>query len=328
VGEALDVLERVFLHLKDAHSLQHRIKRIGDNVADFETKASQLIATLDASLAMLSPQAAITELHSRCVETGKAEIERNTLEAQTSTDEATTAICRAKAQTASTALAALRQRANCEDNEQLEGMIIAAEQKAAKQEEYDRIAQGLVARNAIPDLKQIEEEASGFELDALTSEIQQREDRQRSIDDELFKAGGEYSTLLQEHERLQGSEESAVQAQKAEDALAKVRPAVAQYLRLSLASEVLRRAIESYREKHQGPVLQRASELFSRLTLGDHFGLTTSFGEHDRPVLVPISSTNPTKVLPRLLSSVPAQNLHSQPPIKLAEGGSSGCWRH
>jgi hypothetical protein len=29
VGQALDVLERVFLHLKDAHSLQYRVKRIG-----------------------------------------------------------------------------------------------------------------------------------------------------------------------------------------------------------------------------------------------------------------------------------------------------------
>jgi hypothetical protein len=26
VGQALDALERVFLHLKDAHSLQHRVK--------------------------------------------------------------------------------------------------------------------------------------------------------------------------------------------------------------------------------------------------------------------------------------------------------------
>ena len=150
VGEALDVLERVFLHLKDAQSLQHRVKRIGDNVAGFESKASQLIAALDPSLAMLSPQAAIAQLHSRCVELGKAEIERNTLEAQNSTDEATIAICRAKAQTASTTMADLRQRANCEDNEQLEAMIVAAEQKALRRDEYDRIAQGLVTRNAIP----------------------------------------------------------------------------------------------------------------------------------------------------------------------------------
>jgi uncharacterized protein YhaN len=75
---------------------------------------------------------------------------------------------------------------------------------------------------------------------------------------------------------------------KAEDAVARVRPAVAQYLRLRLASEVLQRAIESYREKHQGPVLSRASELFSSLTLGEHCGLTTGFGDDDKPVLVAI----------------------------------------
>jgi hypothetical protein len=74
-------VERVFLHPQDAHSLQHRVKRIGD-IADFESRASQLIATLDPSLAILSLRAAIASLHSQCVETGKAETERDTLEAQ------------------------------------------------------------------------------------------------------------------------------------------------------------------------------------------------------------------------------------------------------
>ena len=51
---------------------------------------------------------------------------------------------------------------------------------------------------------------------------------------------------------------------------------------------MLHRAIESYREKHQGPVLSRASELFSSLTLGDFGALTTGFGDDDKPVLVAI----------------------------------------
>src|SRR6185437_14678811 len=92
--------------------------------------------------------------------------------------------------------------------------------------------------------------------------------------------------------RLQNSEESSFQAQKAEDALAKARPAIAQYLRLRIASELLQDAIEAYRQKHQGPVLTRASELFSQLTVGDHAGLTTSFGDDDKPVLVAIRSNN------------------------------------
>ena len=51
----------------------------------------------------------------------------------------------------------------------------------------------------------------------------------------------------------------------------------------------MHRAIEAFREKHQGPVLSKASELFSRLTLGDHSGSNYwFFGEDDRPVLVAI----------------------------------------
>jgi uncharacterized protein YhaN len=43
-----------------------------------------------------------------------------------------------------------------------------------------------------------------------------------------------------------------------------------------------------YREKHQGPVLNRASELFSSLAIGEYCGLTTDFGGDDTPVPVAI----------------------------------------
>lgn len=137
-------------------------------------------------------------------------------------------------------------------------------------------------------MAQIEEEASLYELDSLKSEIIYGEDRLKALQDEVFKVGSEHGRLAQEFESLQNSDQSTVYAQRAEDAAARIRPAVAQYLRLRLASEMLQRAIESYREKHQGPVLSRASELFSLLTLGDHLGLTTGFGDDDKPVLVAV----------------------------------------
>lgn len=287
VGQALAVLENVFGHLKEAESLQHRVKRIGDNIEDFESKASRLVATIDPSLS-LAPQAAAAELHARFVETGKAETQRDTLEAQNAADELVIASCRSTAQGASATLENLRQLASSKDDRQLEITISQSEQKADKQGEYDRIAAGLIERNGVSDLRQIENEASGYELDVLRSELSESEERQKSLQDEVFKTGSEYGRLLQEFERLEASEESALQAQRAEDALARIRPAIAQYLRLRIASEVLQQAIEAFREKHQGPVLNRASELFSRLTLGDHSGLTTGFGDDDKPVLVAV----------------------------------------
>ena len=140
----------------------------------------------------------------------------------------------------------LKELAKCDDDHQLETTITTAERKIEKQDEYDRISVGLIERTSLPDVRQIEEEASGYELDSLKSEILSGEDRLKALQDEVFKTGSEHGRLLQEYERLQTSEESTLQAQKAEDAVARVRPAISQYLRLRLASEVLHRAIESY----------------------------------------------------------------------------------
>ncbi|HJX00831.1 MAG TPA: AAA family ATPase [Terriglobales bacterium] len=292
IGGALEVLEKVFGHLRDADALEYRIKRIGDNIDSFERKARELLQVLAPELAKLSPNLAVRQLHERYVESGKAETERDAMERENDTDERTIAECRARADAAAATLAALLRLAKCSDDQQLEATLQASEQKSAKQEEHERIARGLIERNALPDLAQIEHEASAFDLDSLKSEILRREERQRELESELFNAASEFGRLSQEFERLQASEESALQAQKAEDALAKLRPALAQHLRLRFASEILARAMESYREKHQGPVLQRASELFSCLTLGDHSGLTTAFADEDKPVLVAVRHNN------------------------------------
>ena len=285
---ALDVLEKVFLQLEKGNDLQHRIERIGENIAQFEADAAKLAAAIDSSLSSLKPQEIAASLQERLVETGKAETRRIELENQNANDERTVASCQTKAQAATATLQRLMELASCEDDQQLEAAIAAAEEKAARQEDYNRIAAGLVERNAIPDLRQIEEEASTYELDSLRNEVRRHEERQKELQDKVFKAGAEYGRLLQEYERLEGSEDAALQAQTAEDALAKARPAIAQYLRLQVAAEVLQRAMDCYREKHQGPVLTRASELFSRLTLGEHEGLTTAFGDDDKPVIVAI----------------------------------------
>ena len=288
VGGALAILEKVFEHLKDADRLQYRLKRIGDNIEQFEKRASQLVAAIDPSLGSVAAGVAVTQLHLRLVEAGKGETQREELEGENSKDAAEMSSCVSKAQRAESALNKLKELAKCDDDHQLETTITAAEKRAEKRDEYDRIAVGLIERNSLSDVGQIEEEASGYELDSLQSEILSGEDRQKALQDEVFKTGGEHGKLLHEFERLQNSDESTLQAQKAEDAVARVRPAVSQYVRLRLASEVLQRAIESYREKHQGPVLSRASEVFSSLTLGDHCGLTTGFGDDDKPVLVAI----------------------------------------
>lgn len=289
-GKALDILEKVFSHVKDADNLTHRIKRMSENIREFENDALQLASQLDHSLASLAPDQITAKLHDRINEYSNAETVRREVELQRIADDKSLKEQLVNAEHARTSLTKLMETAKAESESQLESVITSIEERSEKKRNYDEIARALVARNGSSDLKVIEKEASIHELDALHTEISRLEQREEELRSELFQAGQEYGRLQEEFERVENGEEAALQAQRAEDALAKARTATAQYLRLKIAAEVLQRAMDSYREKHQGPILRRASELFSRLTLGEHSGLTTGFGDDDKPVLVAVRS--------------------------------------
>jgi hypothetical protein len=116
---------------------------------------------VDPDLRSVSAGVAITQLHLRLVEARKAETQREELEAENRKDDAVISTCLAKSEIAVRALNKLKELAKCDDDHQLETTITAAERKIEKQDEYDRISVGLIERNSLPDVRQIEEEASG-----------------------------------------------------------------------------------------------------------------------------------------------------------------------
>ncbi|MGE3779539.1 MAG: ATP-binding protein, partial [Pirellulaceae bacterium] len=61
-----------------------------------------------------------------------------------------------------------------------------------------------------------------------------------------------------------------------------------EYVRLHTGAVVLRKAMERYRERNQGPILQGASRRFAELTCGSFTGLRAEYGDQDSPFLVGI----------------------------------------
>ncbi|HRI89801.1 MAG TPA: hypothetical protein PK869_16120, partial [Candidatus Hydrogenedentes bacterium] len=57
------------------------------------------------------------------------------------------------------------------------------------------------------------------------------------------------------------------------------------YARLRIASAVLRKTMDRYRQTAQGPVLGRASDVFARITAGSFQELRTGFDERDQQVI-------------------------------------------
>jgi uncharacterized protein YhaN len=86
-------------------------------------------------------------------------------------------------------------------------------------------------------------------------------------------------------EAFRAEESAAEAAAAAEQHLARVRDGAERWARVRLASIILAREIERYREENQGPLLASASALFARLTLDAYSGIKAGFDDKDKPCL-------------------------------------------
>jgi uncharacterized protein YhaN len=290
VSDALTALEDVFFNLNDATDKQHRVETMTSDIETFTSGVSRLVISIDSTLANTTPDMAIAKLHARLSEADKAGTKRAELENENKRDAASIDALELKLEDEEVRLQRLRELAACENEERLEEVIAASEHKNEAKRESARLADGLVARNAATSIEEIEREAAVFDPDSLHAEIERMERKQTELRDEIPQTAHRIGELVKELERFDNSDLVAASAQQAEEALSEARTGVRDYLRLRLAAVVLERAIESYREKHQGPIVKRASVIFARLTRREHSGLTTEYTDNDRLALVSVRS--------------------------------------
>ena len=80
--------------------------------------------------------------------------------------------------------------------------------------------------------------------------------------------------------------------ERIQDIILQIADAAKEYARLQVALVTLRKGIELYRERHQGPIIQRSSELFSRLTLRAFSGFREDYDTDGKPELVAIRAND------------------------------------
>ena len=129
-------------------------------------------------------------------------------------------------------------------------------------------------------------EASSVEADRIGPELEELEKEIKRLEQERSDLDQAIGTEKAELKRMDGSAEAAGCAEEAERLLGCLESDVEKYARLKIAELILSRTVEQYREKHQGPLISRASELFSQMTLGAFSRLRAEYDERGNPVLV------------------------------------------
>ncbi|NKB61269.1 MAG: AAA family ATPase [Gammaproteobacteria bacterium] len=289
VDDFVENVRTLFSKLGEAEKLRIRIDTIDEDASVFRTEAAAMIAAIAPDLGDLPADDAVVRLNTLLSENRSKQTKRQQIEEQV--EQATQELQESNAviNTMMERLDALCAEAKCDARDQLEMVERRSAGYLRIKAAIDTIEQEILEAGEGSTIEELEAQAAGVDPDSLPGRITEFE---TEIDDELEpKRTGLAEAKGREEKELElmdGSDHAAVLADQAQAILTSIRSDAERYIQVKLAGRILRDQIERYRQENQGPLLKRASEHFSELTLGSFEGLMTDFNDSDEPILVGI----------------------------------------
>lgn len=182
-------------------------------------------------------------------------------------------------------LAALRDEARCSAEDDLTTVERLSGELQDCLASLKRVEKELFRNGDGASIRELEVEAEGVDKDSIDIRLRAISEELPSLDTEVAAAREARATAQAELRQLQGPSVANEKAEEVQATLARLRDDVNQYSRLRVASTLLARRIDDFRQKNQAPLLTRASEFFRDITLGGFERLEADV-EDDRPVLI------------------------------------------
>ncbi|MCG6860519.1 MAG: AAA family ATPase [Chromatiaceae bacterium] len=293
-AEAAGTLENIrglFDKLSEAENLRIRIQGIDTDAHRFRDAVTSLMDRLAPDLSDLAAEDAVVRLARMLGDARREDIRRQQLEKQMKQAQERIEEAGATRKTMNERLAALCTEAHCKDASELEAAARRSAEHKSLGDRIEALEQELREDGEGMTLAELEAAADAANPDELPGEIASLADR---IDAELEPRKTELAVAKGEKQKeldlMDGSDAASVLADRAQSVLVEIRSNAERFVRVKLASRILRDAIERYRRQHQGPMLARASEHFATLTLGSFASLRADFNDKDEPVLVGVRS--------------------------------------
>jgi uncharacterized protein YhaN len=278
VEKAIELIGEIERNLTDAAKIrEERINTMRADLDRFARDAQALAAQLEPTMAELDPAAIARSLASRlqAEQAAKKEASRLALEltkAKKSAREAEEALAAARQR-----LAPLFELAGCDQVTSLAPMIERSDQKRERRTAVAKAKSELLAGGDGLQLPAIEAEVEAEDVSVVPALLERlKEDVRASIESqaELNRSCGAARRAL---DAISGGENAATAEAKRQEALSAMAEACERYIKVAAAGKLLKWAIDRYRDRKHGPLLTRAGEIFSGLTLGGFSRLTVDY---------------------------------------------------
>lgn len=185
---------------------------------------------------------------------------------------------------AETDIRQLVEQSNMRDEDELRLAVARTEQAAELESSVAQWESELLEAAGVT-LSQVESEVNEFvdaDVDSIIEELSGHRD---DLDEQRTEIAMSLGGLRTELGKIDESYEAALAAEKAQATLAELSDHADEYVRVVMAKQLLEREIEDYRERNQGPILRRAAELFTQLTLQRYRGIETDTDKKGKVVL-------------------------------------------
>ncbi len=281
----LDVIEELRLALSRWRELDQRVRAMRADRQALEVAVNDLRAELAPELGhqgVLDVAECLVAMLEGAKKTRNRQ-EHLSRELERASRESTAA--REELEDAESELALLCAQAGCERPEQLEAIEAKVRRKGRAQQELRGVERDLLAGGDGLSLDELVREADGAEAEVLLAELGRIEADIGDARERVKPLIERRTELRHQLSTMSGADAAAAGAQRAEGLVAGLREDVEQWLTLKVALDLLRRGLERYRERNQGPLIGRASEHFQRLTLGRYAKLAVDYDAQDRPVI-------------------------------------------
>lgn len=175
---------------------------------------------------------------------------------------------------------------NCTSIEELIELEMKSQQINLLKRQLSDIENQILDNGSGLQINQLLEEAKGTESDGIMSDCESIELKIETLEAELKQIYQEYGVVKKEYdETIEGNSIAALEAaERKERILEEIRKKTEKFILLRLSSVVLSKGIERFRELNQGPIIKRASRIFSQITLGSFIDLIVDFDDKDQLV--------------------------------------------
>ncbi len=285
VNDFVLALDDVFADLEKAKERQQRIDAMQHNREAYARRVAEAVVKLAPDLVDPEPVAAAIDLNTRLIGDKERRQEYRLLEKEKRKKRSDLSKENEKLAALEETLRLLCIDACADSPDQLHDIETRAAAKIKLTDKLDTVNERLAELASGQNLQEFVEQVKAHDPDELVAKLERLEvekqealHKQKSIVQEIAIATKELQSI--------GGESLAVAiAEEAEGLVGKIQADVEYYVKLRLASTILTKAMERYRQSNQSPVLSIAGDYFKTMSQGSFAGLRADFDDKGDPVI-------------------------------------------